>query len=474
VQKAQATVVNFVSRSGQWFTWRTTSRTQRNFPELVGNGSSNSAAVACALWACRAFPEAPVVVYRKLPKNQRELIDNYPLSQLIRRPNPFYSGSLLWHATLAEYIFDGNAYWLKVRNQRGQPIMLWWVPASTMTPKWPDDGTEYISHYEYNPNGDKKFDYDPKDVVHFRFGVDPANIRKGLSPVKSVLRDIYTDDEAFNFTASILSNLGVPGLVISPAAGISINQPEADRLKILVKDKFSGDNRGDPLVLGKAGSVTVVGYNPQQMDLGTIHQKVEERISAVMGIPAIVAGLGAGLNRSTFANFKEAREAAYESFLIPNWRNFAEEIDTQLLPDFGDPEKLESGFDISRVRALQEDQDALHTRAGNDYKNGIATLDEARIAAGYEPLGEGGRVFAVPISVVLTPEDQMGVLPEPQPTADSGNPDSGNSGSDSSNSGVTPDNSGQPENIDSTPTENIPAKNGNGHSRLALTGTIKL
>lgn len=473
----KAGVFRFVAKTSyRWF--NTTSRSQRNYLEYVGNGSNNSIAVACVLWVCRAFPEAPIMVNKKLKKNQREIVDDFPLVNLVRRPNPFYSGSLLWHATIAEYLFGGNAYWWKIRNGFNQPYQLWWIPAATIEPKWPEDGTEFISHYEYDPLGKDKIKIDPKDIVHFRFGFDPTNIRKGLSPIASALREIYTDDEAASFTASILTNLGVPGLVIAPGDGVKFNQKEADNLKLLVKDKFGGDNRGEPLILSHKGTATIVGYNPQQMDLRNVRQKAEERISGVIGIPAIVAGLGAGLDRSTFANFKEAREAAYESQLIPSYRTIAEELDIQLLPDFGDPDKLETGFDLSRVRALQEDQDALHKRAQDDFMRGIATLNEARAMTGYEVLPpEQGNVFAVPINIVLTPVDQLLALPEPQPTAgengagndNSNNPtgDNAGGGSDTNNSGGSDNNSS----VEDIPADQVPVKS-NGHGKT--TELVKL
>jgi hypothetical protein len=79
-------------------------------------------------------------------------------------------------------------------------------------------------------------------------------------------------------------------------------------------------------------------------------------VTAVLGIPAIVAGLGAGLDRSTFTNMAEAREAAYEAGLIPMQRILGEDIRFQLLADFGDdPFAFRFGFDLSKVRVLQED-----------------------------------------------------------------------------------------------------------------------
>ena len=73
-------------------------------------------------------------------------------------------------------------------------------------------GSAYLTGYEYNPNG-APITYDPADIVHFRDGMDPDNTRKGLSPLASLLREIFTDDEAVAMTAS------TPGFCTRPAPG---------------------------------------------------------------------------------------------------------------------------------------------------------------------------------------------------------------------------------------------------------------
>jgi hypothetical protein len=117
-------------------------------------------------------------------------------------------------------------------------------------------------------------------------------------------------------------------------------------------------------------------------------------------VPAVVVGLGAGLARSTFANFAEARESAAESNLVPTWRLMAEELNTQLVPDFGNPDLLVVDFDLSQVRILQTDQNALHQRTREDLLAGLITLDEALQEIGREPLDGGrGEVYYVPNTV---------------------------------------------------------------------------
>ena len=330
------------------------------------------------------------------------------MTALIRRPNPYYSGLLLWEATLVDWMIAGNAYWLKIRSGGNRVVALWWVPSAMIEPKWPDDGRTYISHYEYKPDPSQPLEIAPADVVHFRYGLDPQNIRKGLSPLGSLIREIYTDDEASTFTATILRNLGVPGLVMAPkneAAGPGDMEQVKDRLA----ERTSGPHRGEPLVFTAPTDIHVVGYNPEQMNLRSMRRIPEERVTAILGVPAIVVGLGAGLDRSTFANFEEARAASYESNVIPTQRLFAEELHTQLLVDFADPTKYEIDFDLSTVRVLQEDQNALHERVREDLKAGLLTVNESLAMLGMEQRTDGD-VLYVPSTLIPTRVDAL--IPE--------------------------------------------------------------
>ena len=53
--------------------------------------------------------------------------------------------------------------------------------------------------------------------------------------------------------------------------------------------------RGKPHVSTAPIRIEQFGFSPEQMSLKDLRRLPEERISALLGIPAIVAGLGAGL-----------------------------------------------------------------------------------------------------------------------------------------------------------------------------------
>jgi hypothetical protein len=197
--------------------------------------------------------------------------------------------------------------------------------------------------------------------------------------------------------------MGVPGLIISPDTDAPISAQEATDAKTYFSEQFSGDKRGEPIVMTGRTKVEQFGFSPEQLLLRELRRIPEERVTAVLGVPAIVAGLGAGLDRSTFTNMAEAREAAYESGIIPTQRIIAEDIRFQLLADFeADVHPWRFGFDLSKVRVLQEDLYRQAQRNDLAYRGGWATRGEARRPMGL-PVNDGDDVYQVPLNIALVP-----------------------------------------------------------------------
>ncbi len=399
-------------RDGQ--RWFFQPRSSFNYERQVGDGSGSSTVAAPVLWVARTFPEAPPALWRVDEDGQERIEIRHPLLRLMQRPNPFYTGVVLWMATTVSWMVDGNAYWFKLRNANNAVTALWWVPSWMLKPVG-NEGT-FITHYEYQP-GTELVKVAPEDVVHFRFGLDADNPRLGYSPLKSVLREVYTDDEAAAWTASLLRNMGVPGLIVSPASDTqAVGQEDLDATKQYLMAMFTGDKRGEPMVMGAPTRVEQFGFSPEQMNLKEMRRIPEERVTAVLGIPAIVAGLGAGLDRSTFTNMAEAREAAYEAGIIPMQRIMAEEIRFQLLTDFEqDVFVWRFGFDLSKVRVLQEDVYRQAQRLDLGVRGGWATVADARRAMGLK-VTEEDEVFLRQLNIAAhnrdgSPAEELSALP---------------------------------------------------------------
>jgi HK97 family phage portal protein len=345
----------------------------------AGDLAQNAIIMTCIQSIMRAFPEAPMKVMRTTSSGS-EIVPNHKMAVLLKKPNEYFSGRLLWQATVYSLNLDGNAYWIKVRGGSGQVVELWYEPHFTIRCRWPSDGSEFISHYEVQ-RGNAWYRVEKEDVVHFRFGINPSNIRVGISPLASALREVFTDNEAARYSATMLKNMGIPGVVIAPRDEGIISDPE--QVKNLFMQKFGGDRRGEPLVLTDAVTVEVLSFSPEQMNLVGLRRVPEERIPALLSWPAVVAGLGAGLDHSTYNNMDEARQQAYEQNIIPTQMVLSDDLGTQLLPDFGDPATDTVVFDLSQVRVLQDDQAKLYARLSQGYDSGWIKRSEARTATGW-------------------------------------------------------------------------------------------
>lgn len=402
------------SRPAMWGTRLTGSRF--DYRRAVGDCLDTSVVTAPVQWLQRALPEARLAVSRRKRGGGIDELTDHAMLALIQNPNPFYGDIALWAGTILSYAIAGNAYWLKVRNGAGRPAELWYVPHWTMRPEASRDGSEFLSHYRYSPGGGiAPMRIEIEDVVHFRHGIDPRDPRLGLSPIDGVIREIFMDLEASNFVASLLRNMGVPGVVISPKGGAMPAPEDVAATKSWFQEQFGGDRRGGVLVMGAPTDVAPYGFNPQQMNMSESRDVAEERVCACLGIPAAVVGFGAGLQTAKVgATMEELRKIAWHNGVLPLGRSLADELKRSLLPDFDTTPGLQLFWDTSDVPALQEDEDKRAERLGKMLASGAITVHTYKTELGMEAT-DADRIYLRQISVIEVPEGQPARIEPPVP-----------------------------------------------------------
>ena len=394
-----------MTHAGSWFSWLLP-RTMFDYQAEVGTGEGSSVVMAPILWISRRFAEAKYMLMRG---EDKETV--HDLLKLLNRPNRFYSGRLLRMVSAVSYNLDGNVYWRKIRNNQLKIVELWYIPHWCIEPHWPVDGSQYIDYYIYTANA-IPYNIDPSEIIHIRNGIDPSNTRKGLAPLKSLFREIFTDDEAANFTASLLRNMGIPGLVISPGSdNVKVQEDDKKAVKLYYKQNTTGDNRGEPMVMSSKTHIEQFGFSPSDMDLSALRGIPEERVCSILGVAAAVVGFGTGLAQTKVgATMREMREASYEDCIIPMQNTFADDLSVQLLTDFEEnPDDFSLGFDLSEIRVLQEDENARSKRICSEVTALILTQGEGRKKLGYEAKPNHD-VFMVPFSITPTPASEMGQI----------------------------------------------------------------
>ena len=400
--------------------------TQFNYARAIRDGIDSNVVMAPIQWLMRAFVEAEPVVERKMAGKPWAIVEDHQLAEDLQVPNPGYDGASLFQASVISYILDGNGYWIKRRNRFGGVVEYWYVPHWTIAPQIPSDGSRYITAYDYAPDGvfGGRPDVLPvSEVVHLRFGLDPRNTRKGISPLRPLMREVFTDEEAAHFSATLLRNMGVPGVVLSPKVSEYLpTQQEVTDTKEYMRNQFKGDNRGEPLVMGGPTDVVQFGFDPNRLTLASLRDIAEERVCAMLGVQAAVVGFGAGLQSTKVgATMRELRRLSWLQGVIPMQTAFARQLTRQLMPEY---ESLSTRwrvrFDTSGVSAFAEEETEKANRLRALTGAGIMRIDHAQEAAGVE-VDPSQNVYLRPAGITVVREGDAALTkddPKPAPASE--------------------------------------------------------
>ena len=406
-----------------------------NYQSEVGNLDTSSLVMAVVHWKATQLPEAQPVVQYPGENNAYEIQWGHEVSALIRRPNPFTTWAEDCYLLALSLSIGGNFYWFKRRDASGKLIELWLLPWFMVQERWPGDGgspavpttgpdkaeNDYLSHYQYNQPGRTPVLYKQSDIVHLKRGKDANNPRRGIGEFDSVIREIYGDNKAAAFAATILRNLGIIVPMLTPKGdGVTISETQAQSLKEKWVQQTTGDNIGLPVVAALPIEAVKFGYSPEELDLKELRKVPESRIAAVTGIPAAMLQFLVGLeNGTSYAAYREARMQGYESVIIPLQSMLAEQLTWQLLPELDQTAGARIVFDVSGVRVMQEDRDALYRRMSQALGTGGITINQFLTSLN-KPTVEGMDIHMVPsLATPMTTEKLIekanAEAPEPQP-----------------------------------------------------------
>ena len=316
-------------------------------------------------------------------------IENSPLAQLIKKPSQYQSQYDFLEGLVTHLNIAGNVYVLKERAGIGVVSLMLLRPDRVQVV--PGRG------YSYDLGG-SRYLIPEEDVGHLKFP-NPNNDFYGLSPIQVLLKQISLDTDATDFTRTFFSNAGVPSGLLKLKRKIS-SQDEAERLRTQWRSQFRGTQNWHRIaILDEDATYETMGSPIGQMEIPELRALSETRICSAFGVPAILVGANTGLQRSTYSNYREARESFWEETLLPLYRRIELFMRSCLMPEF----PLEQGtmkFDFSEVKALQEDATAAVQR---DLTK--AQIAKTLIESGFTP---ESALQAAGINVEL---DHTGLLP---------------------------------------------------------------
>jgi HK97 family phage portal protein len=373
------------------------------FEALTREGYRKNAVVfACISALAFDFPEPPTLVYDE-DSDDAQVIPKHPLRKLLARPNAFMGERELWMYTMVYMAIGGNAYWHKVRNARGQVIELWPYNALAIQPYSDPNTPNWIDHYVYTTPDGRQVAVPIEDIVHFKWpSVNIAQPQLAQPPLLAVSSEVGADNEMTLYLNSLMQNDAIPRTILIQNPQRFMTPEEIERAKQQFRANYGGDKRGGVLVLEGGTSIERLGLNLQELAFDAMHKVPEKRIASAFRVPLSVAGVG---DDPTYSNSEEAYNRYVRSTLSPLWKLADDEVQNSLGDEFG----VWVERDLSKVAALQEDQDKLWARVDSAFQAGRLTLNQANQLCNL-PAVAGGDVYLWAATVFPVPAAQIGAI----------------------------------------------------------------
>lgn len=343
-------------------------------------------------------------------------LPSHALVKLLNNPNPFMSRGQLWGTVTMDRDLAGNAYLYKARYESGL--------AGAVAELWrlrPDrvriipDATTHIAYYEYTV-GRERVRFSAEDVIHFKTR-HPLDEYYGMPPLMPLTGVTRIQQYMESFLTRFFEGGGAsgPGSILTVKQKMS--QPDKDLIRERFRAQFGKSGPGEMLVLDNAeGSYQQLGLARGLRDAlpKEISNDVGAYIASVYGIPGSLLGLPIAYDTgNSYANKRQDWQVFWDLTMTPLLSDYDDVLNLALTPEFGMIDEVL--FDLSDIRALQEDVDKVQDRHRKNVGAGLEFWEEGREAFGFDPNGEG--TLLIPSNMVPVRVKRGGLieLPEPEP-----------------------------------------------------------
>lgn len=395
------------------------------YPELAAKAyGSNAILYSCMRLLCQSVAEPPLVASTE--SSDGELVPlpkTHPLAMLLRRPNELMTEYEMLELIELHTGLAGASYWWKQRTNGGRIDALWPLRPDRVLPAWQPnlnapEGERVIRGWWYLPPGEGRPVLLPRSEVIAFSNPDPSGETGGIVEsrgwVQVLADEIASDNAATGLVGALLKNYAQPSMLIKTKARIT-DKAEAERLKRNWMAQMGGSHAGEPALLDSDTEIEKLSFNLQELEFPDVRATAETRVAAAAGVPAMLVGLKAGMDRAIQSNVDQFREFFVDTTLSNKWRRYSDQFSNDLAPEYGP--NIVIRFDTSKVKALAGQRQREAQPIKDAFAEGVILVDEYRSRVlGLPPLPNGqGQVLYLPTNVkVLKPEE---LLDKPEPPA---------------------------------------------------------
>lgn len=347
-------------------------------------------------------------------KNNAEIIEEHEIYNLLENPCPTYRDLTGWNIryfVFACYKLVGEAYLLKVRDDKGKPVAL--LPVS---PSWvvttPTVHNQFWEIYPYGSAGGNAIKVPVNDVISFKDIdlLDPYG--RGHGVAEAIGDEVQSDEFAAKYAKNLFYNDATPSAIIYAPNG---DKDTADQIKQTWKEKMSGlFHSHDIMVMtGENTKFEKIAESPRELDFVESRRYLRDSALQQFHIPPEIVGILESSNRSTIDS---AFYLLNKNVLADDLRMFERVMNNQLLWEDFDPEHT---LILRHENTVEEDIAQKLQIVNEGLSRGTLTVNDWRRAMGYEIDEKGGDVYLRGLATMEVPFNSEPVelpdVPEEEP-----------------------------------------------------------
>src|SRR3989304_2011242 len=385
----------------------------QNLANWIDEGySKNSLIYACIEEIATSFGEfSPQLL---LPgQDGLEEAEQHEVLDLLADPNESMDGYEFLATAMTHHRAAGNSYIHKVRRSRVPDRNAGFRNVKELQLIRPDYVTIKPGQrreddiFEVSISGQVKGRLPRRDVIHWRTR-NLTNDFYGLSPIALLLYEGNVDAEMRKFACASFRNAGVPLGILKTTK--KPTPDEAKELKGAFRRMFNGMRKWfEGRILPAEGvSYEAMGLPIKDMEMPRTRAHVESRICSVFGVPPILVGARVGLEAAgglATTSIEGGRFSFWSETMSPLAHSWASRGTQELFSEYRTPQQRGAKLvlDMSRVKALQEDNSDRLKTALEMVKSGGWTINQALDAVGL-PAVDGADFYVRALNqVVETP-----------------------------------------------------------------------
>jgi len=394
--KAAATMIpTYLKGQAQW--------TKGGLRNLVTRGYTKNELIWRCIQERSTSASSPRMIARD--KQTGEILTDHPILLPLYHPNHRMSHFDLWSISIIYADLTGKCYWEQERGPLGNTVRLWPLRPDRMHPV--PDPVKVVSHYEYRIPGLKPINISAENVIEYQI-FDPLSLYKGIAPAEVAAKSIDVDISQTNYLKLFFESGGIPpGLIKTKKKLIDADVKDIRRRW---RKRYGGYTKWmEPAVLDLDAEYQKTGFSFSEMGFDALDARSEIRVCMAFMIPPVLVGARVGLDRATYANYREARTAFWEDTMVPMFNHLRDTFQRELADEEWTDVELEWDFSNVSVLFAKNIEQRIQHRA--DFLAGGLLLDEYRRYMGLPSLpNESGKVRVQSLAYQIIPEGEYGQL----------------------------------------------------------------